>query len=323
MSKTTPFYLRTLSALHAGSGKDNGLVDLPIQRELVTGYPKIEASSLKGALRSRVEQLGADATQIHLAFGYDDQSMYKDTNTDFSGEGSANAYARYFAGALTFTDARMLLFPVRSMWGVFAQATCPYVLKRLAEDLERAGQGSGLMSALDGVALKERQCLLPNSCPLQKGGKVILEEYLFKDEDGGQGQAIANALKTATGLDTTRLIILPDDAFGDFTQLFTERMTRNKIGDNGVVADGALFTEEYLPAEAVLYSLLMAEAPRQPKGEKNLALPDDFKTEDHVNDFITKNCWGEKDDAKKVLQIGGNTTIGKGIVELTFKTTNP
>lgn len=320
MSKTTPFYLRTLSALHAGSGKDNGLVDLPIQRELVTGYPKIEASTLKGALRSRVEQLSREYDKIHLAFGYDDQSGHK--STEFSGEGSKETYARYFAGALTFTDARLLLFPIRSMWGVFAQATCPYVLRRLADDLERAGQESGLKDILKGLALKGNDCLLPDGSPLQKGGKVILEEYLF--EDKGQGQAIAKALTDATGLDISRLIILPDDAFGDFTQLFTERMTRNKIGKDGVVADGGLFTEEYLPAEAVLYSLLMAEAPRQPKGEPDKPrkdLPTGFRTSQEVSNFLTQECW--KGEAKKILQIGGNTTIGKGIVELTCNTPNP
>ncbi len=37
--------------LHAGSGSDLGFVDLPIQRERHTEFPKIEASSLKGAIR--------------------------------------------------------------------------------------------------------------------------------------------------------------------------------------------------------------------------------------------------------------------------------
>ncbi|MEQ8704132.1 MAG: type III-B CRISPR module RAMP protein Cmr4 [Phaeodactylibacter sp.] len=325
MSKITPFYLRTLSALHAGNGKDNGLVDLPIQRELVTGYPKIEASTLKGALRSRVENLSKEKEydKIHLAFGYDDQSSYKGS-TDFSGEGSANAYAQYFAGALTFTDARLLLFPIRSMWGVFAHATCLYVLRRLSEDLEQAGQGS-FKKTLGSIKLEHDQCFLPDISPLEKDGKVVLEEYLFnkkpKEQGDNEGQAIAAALNTATGLDVSRLVILPDDAFGDFTQLFTERMTRNKIDDKtGIVADGGLFTEEYLPAESVLYSLLIAEAPRQPKeeqGKKHKALPSDFKTPQDVSNFLTQDCWIGAD--KKVLQIGGNTTVGKGIVELTFK----
>ncbi|GIW50270.1 MAG: hypothetical protein KatS3mg080_0881 [Anoxybacillus sp.] len=46
-----PFLLHAVTSVHAGSGSEIGLVDLPIQREKHTGFPKIESSSLKGALR--------------------------------------------------------------------------------------------------------------------------------------------------------------------------------------------------------------------------------------------------------------------------------
>lgn len=320
--KRTPFFLRTLSSLHAGSGDDNGLVDLPIQRELVTGYPKIEASTLKGSVRSRVEQLGADNTKIHLAFGYDDSSIYKN-GAAFSGEGSATAYARYFAGALTFTDARLLLFPVRSMRGLFAQVTCPYILQRLAEDLELGEEVVKTFKSADEVftsnAEQPAECLTAVG-KLQHGGKVILEEYVFNVKTEGAAE-LANAFHKATGLDISRLVVLPDDVFSDFTQLFTERMTRNKIDDDtGTVDGGGLFTEEYLPPESVLYSLLIADKPRQPEekpGERKARpLPGDFKESKDVHRFITDECWGK--DKKKILQVGGNATVGKGIVELHF-----
>lgn len=326
--KITPFFLRTLSSLHAGSGDDNGLVDLPIQRELVTGYPKIEASTLKGALRSRVEQLaGKDKDKqlrIHLAFGYDNDSKweYGDKDKDkkiFSGSGNADSYADQFMGALTFTDARLLLFPVRSMRGVFAQVTCPYVLQRLAEDLELGNEVvKTLKAANEHFTGKEEQ---PAEClttvnQSQHGSKVILEEYVFKVETKGAAE-LTNAFHQATGLDTSRLVVIPDDVFSDFTQLFTERMTRNKIDDDtGTVDGGGLFTEEYLPPESVLYSLLMADKPRQEAGKDRKELPDKFQDADAVRKFILQDCWAGQ--AKKVLQIGGNATVGKGIVELHF-----
>ena len=46
-----PLFLIVETPLHAGSGSDLGIVDLPIQREKHTDYPKIEASGLKGAIR--------------------------------------------------------------------------------------------------------------------------------------------------------------------------------------------------------------------------------------------------------------------------------
>ena len=51
-----PLFLICETPLHAGSGDALGVVDLPIQRERHTGFPKIEASSLKGALRESFEE---------------------------------------------------------------------------------------------------------------------------------------------------------------------------------------------------------------------------------------------------------------------------
>jgi CRISPR-associated protein Cmr4 len=50
--KAKLFFLLAETPLHPGSGGDStGIVDLPIQRERYTNFPKIEASSLKGSLR--------------------------------------------------------------------------------------------------------------------------------------------------------------------------------------------------------------------------------------------------------------------------------
>lgn len=54
-TKVKPFLLHAISSVHPGSGSEVGLVDLPIQREKHTGFPKIESSSLKGAIRSTVD----------------------------------------------------------------------------------------------------------------------------------------------------------------------------------------------------------------------------------------------------------------------------
>jgi CRISPR-associated protein Cmr4 len=328
-TKSAILTLRVISPLHAGTGDDNGLVDLSIQREVVTGYPKIEASTLKGALRSRLEQLGADALKIHLAFGYDENSAYK-ASESFSGDGDASNYAQFFTGALTFTDARLLAFPVRSMRGVFALVTCPYVLRRLAEEAELLLGKTDDFCALKSVSVAQEKCQLAKDSPLlNQNNKVILEEYCFDKES--MPEELTKALAKLASLDSTRLVILHDDVFADFTQLFTERITRNAIDDEtGAVKDGALFTEEYLPPEAVLYSIVLADKPRQPvtqvndKGEEineKKVLPGDFNTATQVLEFIKTNCWNGQ--TRKFLQIGGNTSVGKGIVELIFNGKQP
>ncbi len=76
-----PLYLICETPLHAGSGSDLGIVDMPIQRERHTGFPKVESSGLKGCLREAFER-GADEPaliKIHAAFGYDADGVTEET----------------------------------------------------------------------------------------------------------------------------------------------------------------------------------------------------------------------------------------------------
>ncbi len=107
-TKVKPFLLHAITSVHPGSGSEVGLVDLPIQREQHTGFPKIESSSLKGALRYTVSNLLKDEKEkekLELVFGSE------------PGEGNDK---KTIASAIAFSDARILLFPVKSMRGVFA-----------------------------------------------------------------------------------------------------------------------------------------------------------------------------------------------------------
>ena len=44
------------TAIHPGSGRSSGFVDLPVARESITQYPVIVGSSLKGALKDRARE---------------------------------------------------------------------------------------------------------------------------------------------------------------------------------------------------------------------------------------------------------------------------
>jgi len=113
--KANLLFLMNQTPLHAGSGDSLGIVDMPIQREKHTGFPKIEASSLKGSIREHFERVeGEKNPNIIAAFG---------SEGDDNNESSK-------AGALGFTDARLLLFPVKSMKGVFAWVTCPQIINK-------------------------------------------------------------------------------------------------------------------------------------------------------------------------------------------------
>ena len=152
-------------------------------------------------------------------------------------------------------------------------------------------------------------------CPL----KAVLKEYdklqpiindVVKDFAKELSEIVFNGadLKYWKGLLQKNLVVLSDNDFRDFTLMSTEVITRTKIdNETGTVADGALFTEEFLPNDSVLYSLVFASDEYGKNG----------RTEDAtwVMDFFQKQM-------KEIdfFQLGGNATLGKGILRTQLKT---
>jgi CRISPR-associated protein Cmr4 len=311
-----PLFFICETPLHAGSGSDLGIVDLPIQREKHTGFPKIESSSLKGAIREAVEGV----------FIKEDAEKAKERKNPivtalFGPEDSSDAHM----GALGFSDARLLLFPVKSMKGVFAWVTCPKVLQQFERDMRISNEHFKLKSIPanpnDGecyLLTEDSKVTIPNG----QHKSVLLEEYAFKVQSV-QTINVIEVVNTERGeMDLhgwlacytseqtffqdkmmEDIVILSNDDFKDFVNLSTEVITRTKINnDTGTVQPGALFTEEFLPAESVLYSLIMASPTfRKEKGDLDTA----DKVMAKFTEVITK---------LPVMQIGGNATLGKGIV---------
>jgi len=291
--KAKIFYIKTITPMHVGSGSDLGIVDMPIQRESHTSYPKIEGSSLKGSIREAFEQSGVDEIKIHQVFGFDETNASENAKKTF-GENKDK-----FAGALGFSDARILLFPVKSVRGVFAYITCPDVIKRFKKDLE-------ICKEKVNFEIPNENTITNNSKVKVNDNNVILEEYTFEIEEDKNTNELAEFLSQELGIEEIgeKLVILSDDDFKDFVNMFTEIITRTKIDNiTGTVKDGALFTEEYLPAETIMYSLALA-SPIMAPIEKS-----EIKDENKVLEFFEKNC-------PEILQIGGNATIGKGISQI-------
>lgn len=287
-----PIFLICETPLHAGAGGGIG-TELPIQREEHTLFPKVEASGIKGALREVFERKNNT--------NKDDKNYPADLIAVFGHPKNGDENA----GALGLTDARLLLFPVRSRRGVFAWTTCPRALTRFARDLKVSVANSGgtdvknLCDLVEAVP-KDKSTVPPNG--VIADGSVFLEEYsIHVDVDNATG-ALATNLANLLNIPELpgQLVVIPDDYFSDFVQHNTEIHTRIRIGDNGVVEDGALFTEEHLPAESVLYSLAMAY-PEFKNGGKNAT---------GILGLFEK-------DLPEIVQIGGNATLGKGIVRIT------
>lgn len=294
-STAHPTYLHVRTPLHAGTGAELGVVDLPIQRERATGFPKVEGSSLKGAIREAFRHI-------------DDDTVSEDDSTLLFGPDSTEVDLH--AGALGFTDARLLCFPVKSARGVFAWITCPAVLRRWREDLAFAG----VELDLDLPASNE----IPSGSllPMPSGDDekiVILEEFahtLTESEKAREvGDWIGRHVLNMAGF-TDQLVVLDNDAFRDYVEMATEVITRTKINSaTGTVATGQLFTEEYLPAESLLYFVTMASPLRvEERAETALGDTTDPSGKD-VLSFFADRC-------PETIQIGANATIGKGLVRV-------
>lgn len=279
--------------LHAGTGRSLGTVDLPIQRERATNYPMIQASSLKGRLRAEMRDRNGwadDHAELVALFGK-------------AGESGEN-----WAGAISPGDARILLFPVRSLAGVFAWTTSVDALARF----QRAAEMVGLAPGWTLPPAPDKEQAWVNGDTLKADAQnVVLEEFSFT---ANQGQAetvkaigewlAANAL--LTGYDywkralPQKLCILHEDAFRDFVLYGTEVQTHVRLDpDKKTVQTGALWTTESLPVDTLLYAPLMATSTRD--GSKTSA-------EDVLKKIADLNL--------SRTQLGGDETTGQGMVAL-------
>lgn len=288
--KGVPIFLKVLTPLHAGTGQELGIVDLPIQRERHTGFPKIESSGLKGSIREVMKELlGENDSRIEAAFGPENGSDH--------------------AAMLGFTEARLLLFPVKSARGVFAFITCPLAVQRLIRELK-------IISINDLPPLPSENTVPASSnvfIETRDGKKnVILEEYSFEVRKDENTQKLAEWIKSKAGVENApeKLVVIPDSEFKDLVNLGTEVITRIRIdSDTGVVKKGALFTEEFLPSETVLYSIVLSTPLMSEKITKafDSQVPEERATQ--VLEFLFSNL-------PAVIQIGGDATLGKGLVAI-------
>ncbi len=291
--------LNTLTSTHAGSGTELSYIDMPIQREGHTGYPKIEASTLKGCIRASVtEKNSGEKEAIERIFG--------------------NADNGDFASALSLTDARLLFFPVKSAKGVFGWVTCPMVLERFFKDylLTNGKEFAGSFKA-EGVNLVTDTCVLDQR--LNNENIIMLEDYTYivdkKTEKSGQFTAfLTEFIKLLPVNSITRdmmaahAVVLNDNDFAGFVKYSTEVNTRIKIEPStGTVADTGLFTEEYLPPECILYSLLFFTDSHQ--AQKSGSDENRMNKEQVKKTFVNWLSGG-------TIQVGANSTLGKGLIQL-------
>jgi CRISPR-associated protein Cmr4 len=217
-----PFFIKVITPLHAGSGQDLGIVDMPIQRERHTGFPKIEASGLKGSMREAFKESKED---IEVGTKVVNNENREETIFLTFGPDPKNGDSR--AGSLGFTDAKILLFPVKSMKGVFAYITCPSVVERFKKDLIISGTELKIGTpSPNSIACQKKD----SSLVIEKQNRVVLEEYSFEVVEDSSTAAFGKWVENILGDNIQKkLVVLSDEDFRDFVNLSTEVVTRTRI----------------------------------------------------------------------------------------------
>ena len=132
MNKKKIAFYHCHTPLHIGSGTTLDVIDLPIQREAHTDFPVMPSTAIKGVIR-------AEYGLNEVGFGSD---TFPEKPEDCPNNIDKNKCDEFFnlfgygdrEGDIIFTDGKILLFPVKSVKGVFAWITCPLVLERFARD---------------------------------------------------------------------------------------------------------------------------------------------------------------------------------------------
>ena len=306
------YFIKVLTPLHVGSGTGLEHIDLPIYREAHTDFPAIPSSAIKGAYRTKkIRELAKEIRDNKLKqelvrlleVKKEDEQKYiqnppklveelierypeiKEKGKQLEGntknvfdqiERLANIFgSRHNEGKSVFSDARILFFPVKSLKGIFAHVTCPYVIERFYEDIGRE---------TNDINLEQNECIVldEDKVVVNINGRksVVLEDFVLNVKER---KDINIPIPACMKDNKKRIVLVHDDIFTYMVKNCTEIQTHIKVDvEKGTVEDGALWTEEYVPSETVFYMCVEGYS---------------------ISD-------GDR------IQLGGNSSTGKGIVEV-------
>lgn len=345
------YWLHVLTPLHIGAGKGEGYIDLPLMREKLTNFPFVPGSSVKGVFRDscetvhaaraaarpkvskkEVDETAQQATQaagsnipVTTADGSLQATAASSTVSEQDDESDEVLRAAFGqagddtanAGAIVFTDARLVCLPVRSLFGTFAWCTSPLVLQRLTRDWKAAGLECGPILNAKDFDKSKSMTLIPDSSTeksalLNGGTKIYLEDLDLDVDQSSKATAWAKLLSEQLFPDHAdewqllfrqRFAILSDEAFSFLAETGTDVQPHIRIDpDFKRVADGALWYEESLPAESILCGLVWCDPPRAMHGLRP-----------KIEALLESRC----------VQMGGKATTGKGRVKLLFPANRP
>ena len=296
-------FIYCVSPVHMGSGSAIGVIDNPIQRERHTDYPMMAGSGIKGAIRHDFwTQANGDAEKLNRI------------NSVF---GPGPSESSDYAGAISFSDAQLVAFPVRSVKRAFVYVTSLTALARMLRTLDMAEVPHNLK--INGI---NNGCHVADGGLLTKG-RIALEAFDYEAQENSLIKNVADWLsKNAMPSDPAfaffkdkmakDLVLLPDEDFSYFVRNATVVEPHVRIDDvTGTATKTGLFYTENLPPESLLLCMAMATKERK----KDNAMPSN-----QVMGVVMEGTCSEKSSHifsginGRMVQIGGDATTGRGQV---------
>lgn len=278
------FYIHALSPMHMGTGAAVGGIDLPHSREAATRLPNVPGSGIKGVWRDQFPRTTPENMRL---FGSDWIEGTRDQ------------------GALLFSDAWLLCMPVMSYVGDFAWVTSPMSLARFAR--ERCYTLPNVKPpALPRPSVN--QAMVSQNCTLQHADHLYLHELKIKAIKHQDTQAWAELIAREVfagevDFETAfieRFVVVPEAELVLLSQVGAHVPMRNALDDNKTVKDGALWSEENMPAETIFWGTVAADT-----------LQDRDNTTHLASDSLAQFMVLAQETPR--LQLGGKATIGRGM----------
>lgn len=282
-------FLYAESPVHAGGNDTDDVIDLPIQREASTRYPVIWGQSLKGALRQAWRERN-----------------YRDAEILFGAADDLKSNA----GSLSVGDAQLVALPIPTLRNTFAWVTSTLALSRLARKYVRIGSES-----IPSVPVCESEgCLAFGQrwTDLEALGPVVtsvasgphaedLDAWasLLATDCIGPGHA---EMKPISAKLRDELLLAGDTLAGLLFSRCTEQSARVQLKPDQKTVENGPFVAEYLPTDTILAASLTV------RPNTNTAMLEDLM-----------KVLGTPSDPG-MLQVGGDETIGKGLMWSTLHT---
>ena len=277
-------YLYLLSPLHTGGTTQEGNL-VGIARESHTQLPYIPSSSIRGRLRASIEDperkrlFGPELQDIT---GNGDQD---ETNTDGNSSNDKSTASQLEQGDIWIGDGSLLWNPVPSLSHGVVWVSCPMLLKRWGR----------LQTGLPTIP--QEQPYITNIFDKDADKKqIFLKDARIKPDKLSLWSEFDPDKKFIPSNDIEQVLLIPNRHFATITQMSLWRQVKIQLDEHKSVKGGFRYEEAIPPDTLMYFPWGVTSQVKEP--EKSRAL-------------FSEQLKAEK---RKILQIGGQESLGRGFV---------